>query len=445
MKIKKYLLAMMRFVPALALVPLALDWRSSLLAAVRPMALAGLVVLSLALIFAEGWALRSSRPGHRLLTVLNALGLSMAVLALTCTLVLEARFHWERYQVLRADPRELEGLGRHVIVGYRDIEEVRELVRLRAVAGVFITTRNVRGKSLEQVRQEIQSVQSIRETQGLPRLWVATDQEGGMVSRLSPPLPELPPISEMVERSADRAQLEQAVRKFATTQGRGLADLGVNLNLAPVVDLNHNIRNTGDVYTLIYRRAIAHDPGVVTQVAGWYCAALEETGVSCTLKHFPGLGRVSGDTHFVAARLDTPVAELTGTDWMPFLELMRHSGVFTMLGHVRLTALDPDLPVSMSPAVVGGLLRTKWKYDGVLITDDFCMSAVYRSSFGIGNGSVQALNAGVDLILVSWDESQYYRVMHALLTAAGQGRLDVKALARSDCRLKQAVKVPGGQ
>ena len=88
-----------------------------------------------------------------------------------------------------------------------------------------------------------------------------------------------------------------AVRKFAAQQGRALADLGVNVNFAPVVDLNRHVINQAYRFTRIHERAIAADPYVVTEVARQYCAALWEAGVHCTLKHFPGLGRVYEDTH----------------------------------------------------------------------------------------------------------------------------------------------------
>jgi beta-N-acetylhexosaminidase len=216
--------------------------------------------------------------------------------------------------------------------------------------------------------------------------------------------------------------------------------LGVNLNFAPVVDLNYRIMNPDDRYTRIYQRAVSRDPEVVAQVAAWYCAALEEAGVRCTLKHFPGLGRVRDDTHLRHADLATPVAELTGSDWIPFLAVMRQSRAFTMLAHVRLTAIDPERPVSFSPKVVTGMIRSDWKHDGVLITDNFSMYAVYGSRAGIDNASIQALNAGVDLILISYDPDQYYRVMYALLKASRHGKLAPEALHRSDQRLAGACK-----
>jgi beta-N-acetylhexosaminidase len=439
-KTMKVLFAFLMLLMSLALVPFAWDWRSPFLAEFRPWALKGLIILPLSLIVAQVWVLVTSRAEQQALRVISQLGLLAAIFALTATLAVEARFHWVRHQVLHADPIRLEKLGRHFIVGYRDVSEVSELVRLRAVAGVFLSSNNVRGKSVADIRKQIQSLQSVRQDQGLLPLWIATDQEGGVVSRLSPPLTSLPPLSEIVERYPDAAQREQAVRQFAATQGRELSELGVNLNFAPVVDLNHQVVNPDDLYTRIFQRAISSDPAVVAQVAAWYCAALEQAGVRCTLKHFPGLGRVFEDTHLAHANLATSVTELTNTDWIPFRAMMRQSRAFTMLGHVRLTAIDSERPVSMSPPVIAGMLRRDWKYDGVLITDNFSMLAVYRSAAGMDNGSIEALNAGVDLILISWDADQYYRAMYALLKADEQGRLNREVLQRSDRRLERAIQ-----
>lgn len=435
------LLALLSSMVALALVPFALDWRSPFLFAVRSWALKGLIVVPLSVILVEAWVLYTSRPIQRTVRVLASVGLIAAALALSTTVVREARFRWVRHEVLQADATKLEKLGRHLIVGYVDQAEVRRLVRLKAVGGIFLSSRNVRGKSVTKIRQEMQSFQAERREQGVLPLWIATDQEGGIVSRLSPPLPRQPSLSEVVKRGPGELQRYRAVRRYAENQARGLANVGVNLNFAPVVDLNHQVVNPDDRYTRIYRRAISSDPKVVAQVARWYCKALEEAGVRCTLKHFPGLGRVFEDTHFGHANLGTCVTELSETDWVPFRILMRETKAFTMLGHVRLTALDSDRPVSLSPAVVAGLIRGKWNHDGLMITDNFSMYAVYRSRCGIENGSVQALNAGVDLILVSYDPDQYYPMMYALLKADQEGKLDPNILQRSDRRLERAINL----
>jgi beta-N-acetylhexosaminidase len=276
----------------------------------------------------------------------------------------------------------------------------------------------------------------------LPPLWIATDQEGGPVSRLSPPLARLPSLADIVNARSDPSERAAAVQAFASRQGRELANIGVNLNFAPVVDLNHRLVNPDDLLTRIHERAISADPHVVTDVANHYCAALWQTGVRCTLKHFPGLGRVYEDTHRESANLSVGTAELVATDWVPFRALMPGAHAFTMLGHVRLTAIDRERPASFSRPVVAGLLRGDWNSDGILVTDDFCMAAVTDSREGIGAASVEALNAGVDLILVSYDSDQYYPVMHALLKADAEGRLRPDALGDSDRRLAGVSHLP---
>jgi beta-N-acetylhexosaminidase len=428
--------AIVRLLLAALLLPFALDWRSPLLASARPSALACPIIVPLALVVAGILAIRHS--GHPILRGLDGLALLAAAVVLGSTAMLEGRFHLTRHQVLNADPAALEKLGRHLVVGYGDLDEVHALIRRRAIAGVFISAGNVRGLSAADVRRQIDAMQEIRRDQHLPPLWIAADQEGGDVARLSPPLPRPPRISDILSEHADRAEGIAAVRESAREQGRALADLGINLNFAPVVDLDHGLINPGDWFTHVHQRAISSDPDVVAAAAGAYCDGLREAGVGCTLKHFPGLGRALADTHRGGANLDVAPSELEQSDWVPFRTLMARADAFTMLGHVTLTAVDRERPVSFSRAAVARLLRGDWNYRGVLITDDFSMAAVYRSRDGIADAAVAAINAGVDLVLVSFDTAQFYPVMHGLLAADRDGRLEPEALRQSDERLRRA-------
>jgi beta-N-acetylhexosaminidase len=436
------LAVVIRLAVAIALLRLAVDWRSPFLSAVRPWALAGLIVLPIGLITADAWTLRSARPVF--VRAASALDIALAALALISTLALEGRFQWLRQEVMRADPAQLQRLGRHIVVGYRTPEEARELSSRGAIAGIYVSAHNVRGQDVADIRRSIADLQETRRQRELPSLWVATDQEGGPVSRLSPPLRRLPPIADIVAQQPDRAGRRDATRHYADAQARELADLGVNLNLAPVIDLNHQLVNANDQYTRIYQRAISSEPQIVSEVAAVYCASLREAGVGCTLKHFPGLGRVREDTHVESADLTAPLDQLAASDWIPFRALM-DTPAFTMLGHARLVAVDGQHPASFSAAVVSGLLRGEWKHDGVLITDDFCMGAVYGSRDGIAGASSAALNAGVDLILVSWDPDQYYAIMAALLAADRDGRLRRDTIERSDQRLRGAARITSGR
>jgi beta-N-acetylhexosaminidase len=425
-----------------AILPLAIGWRTPLLTTWRPIALVALLALPLAVLVAEAWTLRRTSGHPRALRLMSAASLAFAIFAFGTTAAIELQFQYQRRAVLSADPAELQELGAHIVVGYRDPAALQALIDRRAVAGVFLSALNVERRTPDAIRLTIERLQAIRRAQGLSPLWIATDQEGGAVSRLSPPLTRMPALAEIAALHRDRAERLIAIRQYAARQGRELSGLGVNLNFAPVVDLNHGVVNPDDRTSRISTRAISDDPAVVTEVAGLYCATLMMTGVHCTLKHFPGLGRVYEDTHKVGADLTANAAELDASDWRPFRQLMPANGTFTMLSHARLIALDPERPASFSPAVVKGLLRDGWQHDGVLVTDDFSMGAVTFSREGVAGGAIAALNAGVDLILVSYDPDQYFPIMHALLRAQRDGRLNADMLAQSAARLARAA-VPG--
>jgi beta-N-acetylhexosaminidase len=435
--------ALARFALVAALMPLAIGWRTPFFASWRYTALAALIILPLTLIAFEFWMLRrtrrSSGAAPRGLRLVAFATILLGAVAFGATATQEGQFLYKRHTVLSADTRALEKLGRHVLIGYRDPAMLNTLIERRAAAGVFLSALNVEGKSVVTIGQEIAALQDIRRRQKLDPLWIATDQEGGAVSRLSPPLARMPALAEIVALHRDLAERQLAVAQYAARQGRELASMGVNLNFAPVVDLNHGIVNPDDRLSRIASRAISRDPVVVTEVARLYCATLMMTGVHCTLKHFPGLGRVFDDTHRVTAELGASTGELEASDWMPFRQLMSEDTAFTMLGHARLMAVDQERPASFSQAVVKGMLREDWKHDGVLITDDFSMGAVTLSREGVAGGAIEALNAGVDLVLVSYDPDQYFYVMDALLKADRAGQLRPEMLEASDTRLRRAA------
>jgi beta-N-acetylhexosaminidase len=425
-----------------SVLPFAIGWRTPLFTTWRPVALIVLLALPLLVIVAEAWTLRRIRARSRILWLASAASLALAAFAFATTAAIELQFQYQRRAVLAADPGKLEKLGAHIVVGYRSPAMLQALLERRAIAGVFLSAGNVETKTAEDIRRKIDGWQATRRAQNLAPLWIATDQEGGAVSRLSPPLTRMPPLAEIVTLHRDRAERSIAVGQYAARQGRELAALGVNLNFAPVVDLNHGVVNPEDKTSRISTRAISNDPAVVSDVAKLYCATLMMTGVHCTLKHFPGLGRVYEDTHKLTADLATPSQELEASDWLPFRQLADSGSTFTMLGHARLTAIDGERPASFSQAVVKGLLRESWKHSGILITDDFSMGAVTLSREGPAGGAIAALNAGLDLILISYDPDQYFPVMHALLQAERDGRLQAGTLERSQTRLRRAAGAP---
>jgi beta-N-acetylhexosaminidase len=342
------------------------------------------------------------------------------------------KFELRKHDVLAASAAEAGQLGPHFMVGYSSLPEVARLAEQGLIGGVYVTRHNIRGRTVEALRAEIAALQDKRRAAGLPPLVVAADQEGGIVGHLAPPLTKLPALATLAGLAPDDQQAKAA--EFGRIHGRELAGLGVNLNLAPVLDLKPPVRrNRLDFHTLIGQRAIATDPTVVGAIASAYVRGLEQSGVGATLKHFPGIGRVRTDTHHFSANLDTPVKELEATDWLPFREVLSHSRSALMVGHVTLTAVDPDRAASHSKRVVEGIIRDKWGYQGVVMTDDLVMGAIYQHD--VCQAVVEAINAGVDLLLVAYDGAQFYRIFACALDGSRRGKLNTAMLRASEARL----------
>lgn len=350
------------------------------------------------------------------------------------------KFELRKHNVLSASAAEARQLGPHFMVGYSSFPEVARLAEQGLIGGVYVTRHNIRGRTIEALRAEIAALQHKRRAAGLPPLVVAADQEGGIVGHLAPPLTKVPALATLTGLAS--ADQQARAEEFGRIHGRELADLGVNLNLAPVLDLKPPVRrNRLDFHTLIGQRAIAADPAVVSMIASAYVRGLEESGVGATLKHFPGIGRVRDDTHHFSASLHTPVKELEATDWLPFREVLSHSRSALMVGHVTLTAVDPDRAASHSKRVVEGIIRGKWGYQGVVMTDDVVMGAIYQND--VCRAVVEAINAGVDMLLVAYDGAQFYRVFSCALDASRQDRLDAAMLRASAARLE--LRSPAAQ
>jgi beta-N-acetylhexosaminidase len=149
------------------------------------------------------------------------------------------------------------------------------------------------------------------------------------------------------------------------------------------------------------------------------------------------LGRVRSDTHHFSADLDTPLEQLEASDWIPFRSVLAGSRARLMVGHVRLTSVDPDRAASHSRLVVDGIVRKKWNYQGIVITDDLVMGAIYQNN--VCTAVTEALNAGVDLLLVAFDGAQFYRIFTCAAASSARGKLDAAMLRASEARLKDAI------
>lgn len=350
-----------------------------------------------------------------------------------CTVGAEAVFQIRKAHVLSMQgPLAIE-LGQHFIVGYRRVEEVETLAARGLIGGVFVSRHNLAGRSAEALRDEIGHLQEIRRRAGLPPLTVTADQEGGIVSRLSPWLPHRSAPAALAGLPPDERRA--AAYALGQAHGRDLQSIGVTVNLAPVLDLRRDHPpDPLDFHSLIAQRAISDDPEVVAEVAAAYARGVTDCGVRPTAKHFPGLGRAQSDTHHFRAVIGEPRGVLEATDWLPFRRVLAADPqTLLMVGHAIVAAVDPDRPASHSRRLIDGVIRRDWGFDGLIVTDDMVMTPVYQ--YGLCRAVVEAFNAGVDLLLFALDGSQFYRAMSCAVDAGKHGRLDQAMLAASGRRL----------
>ena len=359
------------------------------------------------------------------------MGIFLLAVALLTALYAEASFRFHVHSVLTQESDEMRQLGGHFIAGFDDWQTVRILAEKGLVGGIYISRRNILAETRESLRAHICELQTLRRKAGLPELLVAADQEGGIVSHLSPPLPRREALSALLISESNRDERAYAA---GVAHGRDLLGVGVNINFSPVVDLKSGReRDRFDFHSRIEERAISDDPHTVRSIAQAYAQGLQSQGVVATLKHFPGLGGVAADTHHFSAEHPVPVAVLRTRDWLPFRDISAQTGAVIMLGHVRVPELDRHTPVSFSRAVVQNVIREAWRHQGVLITDDLSMGAAYNH--GLCKATIGALDAGVDLLLLSYDHEKIYDALFCAAAGLRQGRLDAAQLEQSRMRL----------
>lgn len=335
-------------------------------------------------------------------------------------------------------------LGELLLVGFGGTQvegndEVRSLVCDVKVGGLILFERDSRsgeGRNItspEQVRQLTSDLQALALQCAGRRLLIAADNEGGAVMRLSTRLGYLPtPPPQALGDAGDPAVTALESRRMGAT----LREAGINWNLAPVVDVAINPLNPA-VVTL--GRTFSSDPQQVIIQARAFIQGMHEAGVLTSLKHFPGHGSSRTDSHqgFVDV---TETAELK-VELAPYRALIKDGlADSVMTAHVFNRGLDPWNPATLSRFTIKRYLRGKLGYKGLVVSDDLLMGAI-RQRYGVEEASILALQASVDMLLISQNQGRVERgaaerVITAIRSAIADGRLSPKALAAAVERVR---------
>lgn len=293
----------------------------------------------------------------------------------------------------------------------------RDLIRRHRVRGVVLFQRNI--VSTRQVR-ELNA--ELRELMG-PGALIAIDQEGGGVVRTLD-LP-FPPSAMSLGAAGDTDLAEQV----GAATGRALASLGFNWNFAPVLDVNNNPMNP-----VIGDRSFGSDPFLVSSLGLAWARGCESAGVATCAKHFPGHGDTNVDSHLGLPVVEKSRNELLELEFRPF-EHAAEAGIPSfMTSHILYPSLDREHPATLSRNILTGVLRDRWGYDGVIITDSLKMHAISRR-YGRNEATLLSIQAGADMVTALGSPREVEQALVAISRALSSGLLSDEDRARREARL----------
>ena len=303
-------------------------------------------------------------------------------------------------------------------------DATKEALTQYPVGGLVYLSANLQSK--QQVQDMLKGVQQMSmDRVGLP-LFLCLDEEGGTVARVASN-PELGATDVGNMSAIGAAGDVNGAGQAGETMGTYLADLGFNVDFAPVADV------LGDPdYELLKDRSFGSDPNLVSDMALALRRGLEHHGVQAVYKHFPGHGSASGDSHEGYVEVTKSLSELKASDLIPYQAAIGDGLSWIMVGHISLpNATDDQLPASLSAEIVTKLLREEMGYDGIVITDAMEMGAI-AENYDSAEASVKAIEAGCDMVLMPADFRAAY---NGVLEAIESGRISQERLDQSLTRI----------
>jgi beta-N-acetylhexosaminidase len=321
-------------------------------------------------------------------------------------------------------------IGQMLMIGFHGTtlsDELKEMILEFGIGGVIIFSRNI--ESREQIKELCYSLQRFSVQNNEIPLFISIDQEGGRVFRLKPPFRQYPSSAEL-----GRIGSEAIVNSNALAMADELVELGINMNMAPVLDVNTNTENP-----IIGDRSFSPDPDVVSRLGACVITAFHEKGIIAVGKHFPGHGDTSSDSHIELPVVNHSLKRLEEIEFKPFIHAFKTGLRVVMTAHVLYPELDPDYSATMSDSIINGTLREKQGFDGIVITDDMEMKAI-SNRYTIEDAGILSIHAGADILLICHSRDKQLTMHESLLEAVEGGEIEGERIDKSLNRLIKLKK-----
>lgn len=277
--------------------------------------------------------------------------------------------------------------GQRLMVGFEGTglnEDLKDLINRLKIGGIILFAGNL--KSPDQIKELCRSIQDYAKICQQPPLFIAVDQEGGQVARLQEPFTIFPGNPHM--------KTEEDAVHFAEITAAELNQVGINMNMAPVMDVSPE--GSGSIMA---ERTFGDNPAWVSRLGVKVIEHLQLNNIMAVAKHFPGIGRTTLDSHMDMPVLHDDLSVMEDFDLIPFEAGIQNRVSGVMLAHIFYTKLDPQWPASLSPQIANNLLRKQMGFDGLVLTDDLDMGAISKH-YDIHTAIHQILAADIDLTLI---------------------------------------------
>lgn len=310
-----------------------------------------------------------------------------------------------------------EKIGQLVLVGVEGTEPddtARRFIESYHVGGFIFYKNNI--DNAKQAVGFLNKLKAMNEGNQVPLL-LSVDEEGGRVTRMPQEFQALP--SARVIGDAGSTGLASGLGGVI---GRELSGFGLNMDFAPVLDINSNPDNP-----VIGNRSFGSEAGIVSEMGLAMLQGIRQEGVIPVVKHFPGHGDTSVDSHLGLPVVEQELERLRQLELIPFARAIEDGADVVMVAHLLMPKLDPEQPASFSKAVITDVLRGELGFEGVVITDDMTMGAIVKH-YDIGEAAVKFIQAGGNIVMVGHQRERQLAVIHALTAAVNKGEIPAEML-----------------